>query len=317
MTSYQESYEKMSTSKVAFLLSNAKTTATLPGYAGYLATIQSTLTQILTEKVQQEADKSGDTKAKNLIKTTLISEAIDVGRRIVAYASNNNKLALLALVNYTESDLKKSTESNLVSICQVIKDNATANLTVLAPFGVTAAILTTLQTSITDFNAYLPKNRVGQIDTGEATSTLNSLFKTLSSTWAKIDVLIETLRISLPIFYSDYVKVSKIIVKGKSKLSLKIVAINAETNKPEANVKIILTHISDEQTKNAAQDVKKTLVKKTAKGGGAQEKNVTEGSYLYTAKKAGCKDINGTVDVVDGEMTVLKLIVEKAETPKE
>ena len=82
MTNYQESYEKMSTAKVAYLAANATITATLPNYAGYYTTVQTTIAQILAAKVQQEADKSGDTKTKKLLRTSLISQTIDVGRRV-------------------------------------------------------------------------------------------------------------------------------------------------------------------------------------------------------------------------------------------
>ena len=116
MTNYQESYEKMSSAKVSYLAANATITATLPNYAGYYTTVQTTIAQILAAKVQQEADKSGDTKTKKLLRTSLITQTIDVGRRVVAYATYVNNNALLALVNYTESDLKRSSDSNLVSI---------------------------------------------------------------------------------------------------------------------------------------------------------------------------------------------------------
>lgn len=311
MTNYQESYEKMSSAKVSYLAANATITATLPNYAGYYTTVQTTIAQILAAKVQQEADKSGDTKTKKLLRTSLITQTIDVGRRVVAYATYVNNNALLALVNYTESDLKRSSDSNLVSICQVIRDNANANVAALATYGVTAAIITTLQTTITSFNATIPKGRVDTTDSGEATQLLATLFKTLATTWDKIDILVEMVRISQPNFYNEYVKVSKVIETGSGSLALKIKAISAETGEPEANVTLTFTPVNG-QLKSAASNGKKPIVKKTAKGGGAHEKNMPDGTYTYTAKKTGRKEANGTVDIVNGEMTILEIKMEKS-----
>ena len=129
MTNKQEATEKMSAAAVAFLLANPTITAGLPNFATYFTAVQTTNTQIQTVAVQQEADKSGDTLAKKVARTTLIAQAVDVSRRVVAYATNVNNNALLELVNYTETDLNRSSDTNLVSICQVIRDkgNSTQN----------------------------------------------------------------------------------------------------------------------------------------------------------------------------------------------
>jgi len=148
MTSYQESYEKMSVSSALLLLSNVAITSTLQGFAGYFSIIQTTNTQIQATVALQEADKSGDTVAKSMIRATLVTEGIDIGRKVVAYATNTNNSALLALVNYTESDLKSASDQKLIGICQVIHDNANANVGALAPYFVTAATISTLQATI-------------------------------------------------------------------------------------------------------------------------------------------------------------------------
>jgi hypothetical protein len=311
MTNYQESYEKMSTASVSFLNANAAITATLPNFAGYFTTIQNTHAQILVAKAQQEADKSGDIKAKNQLRATLIAQAIDIGRRMVAYATNVNNNTLLALVDYTESDLKRSSDSKLVGICQVIRNNANSNVGALASYGVTAATITTLQTSITNFNAALPKGRVDTTDSGEATKLLATLFNTLLTTWDKIDKLVEMVRTTQPAFYDEYQKVRKIIETGNGSLVLKIKATNALTGEPEANVTVTLEPLNG-QLKAATANGKSSIVKKTAKGGGANVKSMADGSYTFTAKKPGFKEVTETINVVNGEMTVLEIKMEKA-----
>lgn len=311
MTGYQEAYEKMSAAKIAFLNANSTITTSLPSFSGYFTTVQSTMTQIEAAKVQQEADKSGDTTAKKLLRTSLITQAMDVSRRVVAYATNVNNSSLLALVNYSESDLNKTSDEKLVSKCQVIRDNANTNVTALATYGVTAAILTALQTSITNFNNSIPKGRVDTTDTGAATKLLASLFKTLAANWKKIDTLVEMVRTTQVAFYNEYQKVSKVIETGGSTLPLKVKALNAQTGEPEANVTLVLKPTNG-LLKAAAVNGNSSIVKKTAAGGGSNYKSLADGTYILEAEKPGFKKIVETVNVINGEMTVLEIQMERA-----
>jgi hypothetical protein len=94
-------------------------------------------------------------------------------------------------------------------------------------------------------------------------------------------------------------------------LALKVIATNAITGKPEANVTIVFTPAGS-QLKVASNIVNAKIVKKTAAGGGANIKNLPDGNYDYIAKKPGCKDVYGTISVVNGEMTVLEIKIEKS-----
>jgi len=311
MNSKQESYDKMSLASVSFLLANTTITNTLTGFSTYFSVIQTTHTQIQAAQVQQEADKSGDTTAKKLLRTTLIAQTIDVVRKTVAYATNVSNNALLALVNYTESDLKKSSDTKLIGSCQVIHDNANTNVAALGTYGVTAAILTTLQTSINNFYAAIPKGRVDNTDSGEATQLLLTLFKTLKTNWAKIDILVETVKISQPNFYNEYQSVRQVIPVGTGSLSLKIQVTDSQTGEGLANVTVTLTPV-DPLLKIAANNKKNNITKKTAKGGGSHFKGLPDGDYTVNAKKPGRKETNSNVSVVNGELNVLNINMDKA-----
>lgn len=311
MTNYQEGYERMSLSSVSLLNANAAITATLPGFAGYFTAIQAIHTQIQAAEVQQEADKSGDTTAKKQLRATLIAQAIDVGRRAVAYATNVNNSSLLALVDYKESDLKKSSDEKLVSSCQVIRDNANTHITALGAYGVTAAILTNLQASITNFNNTIPKVRIGTTSSGQATKLLDGLFKALTMNWEKIDVLVEMIKTSQPNFYSEYKKVRKVIITGSGSLPLKIKATNAKTGLAEANVKLTLIPLNG-QSKAVGLNGTTTIVKKTAAGGGSNYKSLADGTYTLEAEKPGFKKVVETINIINGELTVLNISMEKA-----
>jgi len=54
------------------------------------------------------------------------------------------------------------------------------------------------------------------------------------------------------------------------------------------------------------------LVVKTAEGGGSYYKSLADGSYTVTATKPGFNNTTKTVSVVNGELTVLEILMEKA-----
>lgn len=310
MTNKQESYSKMSLASVIYLDANAEITNSLPQFATYFGEIRGANAQIQLELVKQEADNSGDTIAKKQLRGTLISQAVDISRRVVAYATNSNNNVLLNLVDYKDSDLKKSSDQKLVSSCRVILENASIFVALLTDYGVTAVMITNLQTAINDFNNTIPKGRLSTTDSGEATKRLSDLYKTLRTNWAKIDTLVEIVRTSQPHFYNEYTKVRMVIETGVGSLALKVKTINAQSGKPEPNVTLILMPASAD-LKMITATGKGKIMKKTAKAGGCNYKNIADGTYSIDAKKPGFKVVNETVNVVSGELAVVEIIMEQ------
>jgi len=146
----------------------------------------------------------------------------------------------------------------------------------------------------------LQQRRVDAAASSNATKLLATLLKTLATSWDKIDTLVEMVRMSEPNFYNEYQKVRKVIEKGTGSLPLKIKTTNAQTGEPEANVTLTLV------------DGQEKIVKKTAEGGGSYYKSLADGSYTVTASKPGFNNITKTVSVVNGELTVVEILMEKA-----
>lgn len=290
----------MSVAGVTFLDANATITTSMPNVGTYLAAIKAANTQIATVQVQQESDISGDTTAKKQLRATLIAQAMDISRRVVAYASNEDNYELMELVNYSESDLKRASDTKLVSSCQVIAEGANNNLGALDTYGVTDEMISTLQSSIVSFGSAVPKGRIDAAASSNATKLLTTLFKTLVTNWDKIDTLVEMVRTSNHGFYNEYQKVRKVIEAGTGSLALRIQTTNAQTGEPEANVMLTLV------------DGQEKIVKKTAEGGGSYYKGLADGNYIVTASKPGFNNTTKTVSVVNGELTVLEILMEKA-----
>jgi hypothetical protein len=236
---------------------------------------------------------------------------LDVIRKTIAYATVVNNSVLLTQVKYTESAVNKSSDSNLSSISQVVHDAANANAAALVAYGVTAANITTLQTTITSFIAAIPKGRVGTTDGGEATLLLATLIKTLIDTWAKIDTLVEVVKVSQPNFYNEYRNVRKVISTGNGSFALKGSATELNSGDPVAKATFTFAP-SNGLLKNAVANSKDNIIKKTAAKGKFNIKSMPEGTYTVTITKPGYKDLVVTVSVVNGELAKLDVILEKA-----
>ena len=303
MTSLQESRFSMHLVSRDFLIQNATITATLPNYAGYFTAVQTGITQIQVIREQQEFDKTGITANKNLLKTNLIAQASDVSRKIVAYATFVNNTVLLNEVKYTESDLKLSADTILKDKCQVIYDRANANVAALSTYGVTPALLTAFLTTLNAYNVSIPKPRLGIADKKEATEQLAKLLKSVDDNFTKIDTLIEIVRTSQPNFYNEYKIARKIVETGVGSLAVKGKITDSVSGKGLKGATVNFRHTTNKGMKS--------IIKKTAEKGGFNIKSLPEGSYSVTVSKPGYKDSVVTVDVTNGELSVVDVELEK------
>ncbi len=167
-----------------------------------------------------------------------------------------------------------------------------------------------MQTAITNFNAAIPKPRIGIADKKQATDQLGVLFDTLDANFDKIDTLVEMVKVSQPNFYKEYRNLRKIIDTGAGSLVAQVKTTNAQTGEALANVTVTLTP-SNGFLKAASSNGQSTIVKKTAAGGGANIKSAPDGTYNYTAIKPGFKVQTGSITIVNGELAFLDIKLEK------
>jgi hypothetical protein len=310
MTSEQESRFSMQLVARDFLTANATITATLPNYAGFFTAVTTGITQIQSIREQQEFDKTGIALNKTQLKTNLIALAIDVSRKVVAYATIVNNTVLLKEVKYTESELKKSADTILKDRCQVIYDRANANLAALATYGVTAVILTNLLNTLNSYNTSIPKPRLGIADKKLATEQLAILLKSVDDNFAKIDALVEIVRVTQANFYSEYKNARKVVETGVGSLSVKGKITDSVSGVGLKGATI--TFAVDASAKTAmAVSYLAIKVKKSAEMGGFNIKSLSEGSYNVTISKPGYNDAVVTVYVTNGELSVVDVQLEK------
>ena len=294
MTNYQESKLSMYLAVRDFMTANNAIVTTLPNFAANQTAFQAAVTQIQVNSTLQVFNKKGIAANKVAAKKTLIGLALDTARKVTAYAKLNNNQVLLAEVNYTESALKKISDTTLRDAAQGIYDRAQSNLTALATYSISAATQTALQNAITAYNTEIPKPRLGIMERKQATTLLTSLFKTTDAALENIDATVEIVRLTQPNFYNSYNSARKTIETGVGSIAMKCLVTDAATGNPlpVATVKFMLNG-------------ELVLTKKTAAKGGFVVKTLAAGTYAVTAIKAGYKDEVLQLFLSEGEMQEL------------
>jgi hypothetical protein len=310
MTNIQESKYSMEIGLRDFLNKNASITSKLPAFGILFTQYNSNLNEIQDLSKQQEVDKSGISENKNLLHADLVAKALDVSRKTESYATMNNHTILAKAVHYSETDLNKSSDLKLTDRALIIHDKAFENIAALADYGVTKDMLTDLKNAIVLFDAAIPAPRTGITESKQVTNQITRLLKANDVLLNKFDLLMEVIHLSEPAFYSEYKDQRKVINTGKGSLVLIVTVIDAETGDGIKGAKFTITP-HDETLKGTAVKNEQPLVKTTAKKGRFNIKSLSDGTYYATVVKPGYKKQELTLDVSSGDLTRLKVKLER------
>jgi hypothetical protein len=295
MNDVQEAKLSMYLGVKDFLAASSSVITALPSFSTFLTTFTGAVDQIQAIRTQQEEDKTGLTVSKSMLRNDLVIQSVDLARKLTALATVTNNAVLMAQVNYSYSDLSGSADTILRDRALLLHQKGVLNLVALAPYGVTAAILATLSTSITAYNAAIPKPRAGITERRQTTGKIKELFGTADKTLRdKMDPLIEILRLTNPDFYLSY-RASRSITNEHPtrKIAFKGKVKDKSSRQPLGKVIITVSTVSKPK-------------KSTAKGN-FQYKLLAAGTYTVTFTKHGYHSQQYTVYINDGETTKLNV----------
>lgn len=311
MNNYQESKLSMYLVARDYMTANATILTPLPNFAANQTAFQNAITQIQASGELQNFDKTGIAGGKNQLKQTLVTLAADSSRKLTAYAKFTSNQTLLNEINYSESDLKRRADTNLKDAAQGIYDRAQPIVASLATYGITAATQTALLNAINAFNTAIPKPRLGITEKKQSTTQLAALFKTADTALENIDTAVEIVRLTQVNFYNGYKAARKLVLTGGGSVSVKGIVTDASNGEPLKSVTLkFSTNGTSAKLKSANGN--SDLTKKTADKGGFMIKTLAEGTYQVTITKPGYKEQTVTVNVSDGEMSVLDIKLDKA-----
>jgi Carboxypeptidase regulatory-like domain len=313
MTNYQESKFSMYLATTGFCDANGSFTSALPNFTTNLTALKSTCTQIQSIGEQQKIVKTGITDNKNQLKSQVIALAVDNARKLIAYAKFTNNQTLMAEIHYTDSDFKRSSDSGVKDLAQIIYDRAQSNVASLATYGISTITQTALLTAINNYNATLAAPRIGITVTSQNTKQLATLFGSADALISNMDAAVEIIRVSQPNFYHGYRSARKVISSGKSMLSVRGVVTDATNGTTIKGATVIFQPLTNEpmmkaiSTSSPSSNKSTGVSKKTAEKGGFRIKSLPAGNYQVTIKKMGYADQTMTVSVNDGEMSVVNV----------
>jgi hypothetical protein len=252
---------------------------------------------LATQVALQLVNPTGITADKDKARTALEDQAFSLSSAVCGYASVTGKGDLYKRCHYTKSDLLRFRDAELLGVCTNLAADCNAELANLAPYGVTAAILTTFNTALTAFGAIM-KNPVSAIAKRKgATEKIEDFIVEIADILnTRMDNLIVGLTATQPAFVETYNNLRTINATGSNQLSLTITTLNAVSNDPIPNVNLELvgegiTRVSSERGYNTIT-------------------NLVAGSHQIKAMHPNYKPKTETFTVVTGETTELVLLLE-------
>jgi hypothetical protein len=311
MTNGQENHLNMQLTTAAFCTDNLSVVNTLPSFGNNLQILTNANTQIQTSAESQGTGTSGITWNKKQLRLNVNALASDSARKLTSFAILNDNFTLLGEVNYTESDFKRFSDIEARDHAQIVYNKANDNLPLLLDYTINPATQTALQNAIQSFSSVITAPRIGATAKSQATKQLVNLFKTAETALGKMDAAVELLRLTEPNFYNGYKSARKILNKGTGKLAVKGSVSDSKTGEPIKGVTVAFMPNGEPVATVQATNGQIILSKVTADKGGFNIKSIPAGTYHVSFKKAGYAEQIVTVNVNDGELTVVDTVLEK------
>jgi hypothetical protein len=312
MTSTQEDRLSMYLTFKDYQAPHTSITDGLPNYLENSTLFLNTIPQIQSIWEQQKLSKKGVTDGKNQLKETLIVLTADNARKLGAYAKFTNNAKLAQEVKFSEGKLRQVADTAVKNYGQIVYDLAQPLVGSLAPYGITDETQATLAGAITAYNDSIGKPGAERSEGTQITKQLAALFKTADTALENMDAAVEIIRLTQVDFYNGYKSARKVIETGSGSLSVKGLVTDAQTGSPLKGVTVSFALDGGMMKAATTTTSEPELVKKTAEKGGFNIKGLATGTYQVTLKKAGYADQVATISVNDGELTELKISLEKA-----
>lgn len=222
----------------------------------YVTRFKGLLADVRTIRIVQETSTKGKaiTKSEFRDNLTKVTYKVIIGLKTHARITENSDL--LAIVNYTISDLNNSRDNILIDIASVIHDKALPLKTPLAKYKVTEPIILSIITLRDQFLASLPSPRTATITSKTATAELKQKFIEIDSLLKNdLDVFMEVFKDDYPNFYEQYVNSRAIIDLGRRKSGTSYAVINGTILHFETLLPIVGATVRDVETgKNTTTD---------------------------------------------------------------
>ena len=184
---------------------NAAKTGPITALATSITNFKNLIGEIETAEQEKQTATTGKTASKGEAEAILISEAVTIAAGMKALGSVTNDKELLEAGSETKSSLYGTRDTDLVTKTQQIYNYANTNAAALADYGITPAMITSLQTRITEFNAALGTREESMALKVAAGAEVEGSFSDADNILVnQMDKMMEVFRESDTQFYNEY-----------------------------------------------------------------------------------------------------------------
>lgn len=301
MNAKNESKLKMLLALRILLRTNEALTVNLPNFSKFLNDLDLAIGNIQSLSGDLAVDSTGIAGGKKQQREELQTAIEDAANRIQAYARFVNNPALLVETRFSGNKLNRASDLELIDIGKVLARDISANINDVAPYGLTAETIKTLDDLIAGYEAAIPQTRQTQVDRKGMTQQLNQAFENAYDAVDNIDMLMEILKFSEPAFYASYKATRKVIATGNGSLAVQGTVTDATTQQPLTGAQLTFRLHGEEEI---------ALIKQTADKGGFKIKSLNEGIYTVDVSKTGyhSQNLSLTVDAAQLAELEVKLV---------
>lgn len=184
---------------------NTAKTAAIPIFATRLTEFKDVLVQIVDKEDSRTTATMGMTADKKEKRNAMIEDAAVLAAKMRTLGFDTNDDRLIEMGDLKRSDLARMRDTQLIPTVQGLKNTADLNSAELAPYGVTALMITDLDTKLTDYNTALGSKESSFSVKGAAYTALLGLFDSADDILKnKLDNLMEGFKTSDNEFYNQY-----------------------------------------------------------------------------------------------------------------
>jgi hypothetical protein len=176
---------------------------------------------ILEYRLVQEADNSGLTTNRDIVKADFIESILKFSAALRAYATSTKNEDLKAKAHYVSSDLKKSPDPILFDIGTLLYGLANPVKTKLAKYSVGDEEFGVMEKLLAIFKLAYPQQRVATAESKVSTLNIGKVFKSMDNLLKdEIDEMMLPFQFTQTDFYNIYKNARKIVNysgRGKGK----------------------------------------------------------------------------------------------------
>lgn len=221
MTINQRNKLNMYITVLQFLANNTAIWSTLVAFADAVTVLTNKVAELQGQVAIQSMQIVGYAASKKGKKNELVTKLLVVTGALKAYATVINDPVLFAYADFTKSELKRQPDNILTQTANNIHSKATSLLPSLGSYGIDGALLTQLQTMITDYVNLVESPRLARIAKKTATANIKTLIKEIDTILKTVlDMLIVQFKVTASDFFNGYNSAREIIDLGHHHLPL-------------------------------------------------------------------------------------------------